>query len=165
MATLIRKASSADANGISDVFIAARATMRYLPQLHSEVETRTFICRVVEECETFAAERDGRIVGFAALRDDWLDHIYVHPSRFNAHTGTKLLAAVKAARPDGFQFWVFQQNAGARRFYERNGCALARLTDGRANEEKLPDALYVWPTTRKVDSSDEIMMKNALVGG
>lgn len=32
----------------------------------------------------------------------------------------------------------------ARRFYERHGLALARLTDGRDKEEKLPDAFYVW---------------------
>ena len=165
MTTLIRKAGVADAKEISDVFLASRATMRYLPDLHTDDETRAFIRSVVEKCETFAAERDGRIVGFAALRDDWLDHIYVHPTRFNTHTGTKLFAEVKAARPDGFQFWVFQQNNGARRFYERNGCALARLTDGLANEEKLPDALYVWPPTRKVDFSDESVMTNAPSGG
>jgi hypothetical protein len=151
MATFIRKAKSVDAGEIADVFIAARATMQYLPHLHSDDETRAFIGRVVETCETFAAERDGRVVGFAALRDNWLDHLYVHPSRFNAHTGTKLFEEIKAARPGGFQFWVFQQNNGARRFYERNGCALARLTEGEANEEKLPDALYVWPPTRKTD--------------
>jgi hypothetical protein len=151
MTTFIRKASNSDAGEIAEVFIAARATMTYLPQLHTDDETRAFIGRVVETCETFAAERNGRIVGFAALRDDWLDHLYVHPTRFNAHTGSKLFAEIKSARPDGFQFWVFQQNNGARRFYERNGCALARLTEGEANEEKLPDALYVWPPTKKVD--------------
>jgi Acetyltransferase (GNAT) family len=145
MATEIRKAQDTDADAMADIFLAARATMTYLPHLHTDEETRAFISRTVRERETFAAERNGQVVGFAALREDWLDHLYVHPSRFNSHTGTKLFARAKLARPDGFHFWVFQQNTGARRFYERNGCALARLTDGSANEEKLPDALYVWP--------------------
>jgi hypothetical protein len=40
--------------------------------------------------------------------------------------------------------WTFQQNDGARRFYERHGLRLIRLTDGEDNEEKTPDALYAW---------------------
>jgi len=51
---------------------------------------------------------------------------------------------VKQERPDGFPFWVFQRNEGARRFYERHGCRLVELTDGSGNEEKEPDALYEW---------------------
>lgn len=148
MPTLIRRASRADSHEISEVFLASRATMTYLPTLHSEDETRAFIARVVHELETVVAVREGRITGFAALRGDWLDHLYVHPSRFNTQTGTKLLAEAKFQRPNGFQFWVFQQNLAGRRFYEHHGCALVRLTDGRDNEEKVPDALYVWPATR-----------------
>ena len=123
--------------------------MAYLPKLHSDDDTRNFIHHVVRDLETFAAVRQDEVVGFAALRGDWLDHLYVHPSRFDTLTGTKLFAEVRFQRPGGFQFWVFQQNANARRFYERHGCALVRLTDGQANEEKLPDALYVWPSTRR----------------
>jgi Acetyltransferase (GNAT) family len=154
LTTDIRIAREADAGAIADVFLAARATMSYLPHVHSDEETRTFLSRIIGKHEAFVAEREGRVVGFALLRDDWLDHLYVHPSRFNTHTGTKLFSEVKHARPEGFQFWVFQQNMGARRFYERNGCALARLTDGNANEEKLPDALYVWPEQRTLDLTD-----------
>ena len=40
--------------------------------------------------------------------------------------------------------WTFQQNEGARRFYERHGLHLIRLTNGDGNEEKTPDALYAW---------------------
>jgi ribosomal protein S18 acetylase RimI-like enzyme len=153
MATEIRKAAEADSIAIAELFLAARATMSYLPQLHTDDETRAFVARIVRESDTYVAVREGRVVGFAALRDEWLDHLYVHPSRFNTSTGTKLFVQAQTARPDGFQLWVFQQNTAARRFYERHGCALARLTDGRANEEKLPDALYVWPADRKLSLS------------
>jgi hypothetical protein len=30
------------------------------------------------------------------------------------------------------------------RFYERHGFVAARRTDGRDNEERAPDILYVW---------------------
>jgi len=148
MPTIVRRATKADSEDAAEVFLAARATMTYLPRLHTDDDTRNFIAHVVHDLETFVAVRDGRVVGIAALKGDWLDHLYVHPSRFNTGTGTKLFSEAKFQRPNGFQFWVFQQNAGARRFYERHGCALARLTDGAGNEEKTPDALYVWPATR-----------------
>jgi len=149
MPTTVRRATEADSDSIAAVFLASRGTMAYLPKLHSDYETRGFMHHVVRDLETFAAVRQNEVVGFAALRGDWLDHLYVHPNRFNTLTGTKLFAEVRFQRPSGFQFWVFQQNASARRFYERHGCALVRLTDGQANEEKLPDALYVWPSTRR----------------
>ena len=149
MPTAIRRATPSDTDQIGDVFLAARATMTYLPKLHTEADTRNFITLVVRERETFVAVRANRVVGFAALHGVWLEHLYVSPGRFNTRTGSRLFEEVRFQRPEGFQFWVFQQNSGARRFYERHGCALARLTEGGGNEEKLPDALYVWPASRE----------------
>ena len=40
--------------------------------------------------------------------------------------------------------WTFQRNAQARRFYEARSFALVKETDGAGNEEKEPDALYLW---------------------
>ena len=145
MTTTIRRATDADVEGVADVFIAARATMTYLPALHSEAATRAFIGSLVAEEETWVADRDGEVVGMAVIDGGWLEHLYVHPSRFGTGTGTKLFQQLAAEHPKGFQLWVFQQNVAARRFYERLGCALVRLTDGANNEEHLPDALYVWP--------------------
>jgi ribosomal protein S18 acetylase RimI-like enzyme len=149
MATAIRRATPQDAPAAAEVFLASRATMTYLPHLHSDDETRSFIARVVGESETWIAERDGAVVGFAVIHEGWLFHLYVHPSRFNSNTGSRLFEQVCEKHPEGFQLWAFQQNVGARRFYERHGCALVRLTNGAENEEKLPDALYVWPATGK----------------
>src|SRR5438552_15824765 len=112
MPTIIRRALLADSEEIAEVFLASRATMTYLPRLHSDEDTRAFIAHVVRDLETFAAVRAARIVGFAALREDWLDHLYVHPARFNTQTGAKLFGEIRFQRPGGIQFWVFQQNAG-----------------------------------------------------
>ena len=38
--------------------------------------------------------------------------------------------------------WTFQRNAGARRFYERNGFVAMEFTDGASNEEREPDVRY-----------------------
>ncbi len=47
-------------------------------------------------------------------------------------------------RPDGIQFWVFQQNERARRFYEAHGAVAVEFTDGERNEERTPDVGYAW---------------------
>ncbi|MGZ5988729.1 MAG: N-acetyltransferase family protein [Rhizomicrobium sp.] len=151
MATTIRRATAKDAPQAAEVFLAARATMTYLPHLHTNDETRNFIRGVVESKETWVAERDGKVVGFAVIDGGWLEHLYVDPSRFNTGTGSRLFEMATKQHPQGFQLWAFQQNVGARRFYERHGCALVRLTDGAENEEKMPDALYVWPA--KIEAS------------
>jgi GNAT superfamily N-acetyltransferase len=113
--------------------------------LHTHEQTRAFIRSVVfEKDEIWVAEDGGRILGMAALSDEMLDQFYVHPDAQGRGAGSALLDKAKARRPDGFTFWVFQQNENARRFYERRGCRLVRLTDGSGNEEKTPDALYEW---------------------
>lgn len=90
--------------------------------------------------ETWLAGDDA----FIAVDDDTLEYIYVHPNAQGRFAGTALLALAKQLRPDGFELWVFQHLERSRRFYERHGCELVRLTDGAGNIERLPDALYAW---------------------
>jgi GNAT superfamily N-acetyltransferase len=100
--------------------------------------------------EVWLAEEDGRPLGFLAIRrsrsDGWetLERLYVEPEAQNRGVGTALLDKAKALRPDGLHLWVFQRNEGARRFYERHGFHLVKLTDGAENMEHEPDALYFW---------------------
>ncbi|MEQ8266070.1 MAG: GNAT family N-acetyltransferase [Parvibaculum sp.] len=140
---LIRPARKDEWLRVADVFIAARAGMVYLPQLHSDDETRAFIRGTVEKGGVWVAEGGGSVAGFAALTPGWLDHLYVHPREHDAGAGSLLLARAKLELPEGFSLWTFQANLGARRFYERHGCREVRRTDGE-NEENLPDILYEW---------------------
>lgn len=141
----IQRASEDDWQEIAEIFLAARRTMTYLNAgLHGDAETRLFIRRMVKRSEVWLAERDGEIIGFAALEPGWLHHLYVNPSAHNAGAGSLLLAKAKEKMPQGFSLWTFQANLGARRFYERHGLTEARRTRGADNEEGLPDILYEW---------------------
>jgi ribosomal protein S18 acetylase RimI-like enzyme len=145
----IREARAEDGPAIADVHIEAmREAMPYLPELHTDAETRAWVRDVVLPThEVHVAEADGRVVGYAALSAEVLEQLYVLPAFQGMGIGSSLLDLAKGGRPDGFQLWVFQRNARARRFYESRGFRLVRLTDGSANEEREPDALYEWRPT------------------
>jgi GNAT superfamily N-acetyltransferase len=139
----LRPATADDLDGIDAVFASARDDMfTYLRRLHTRSEDRQFLAGLLETTEVWVAEERGRVAGFAALSDELLEHIYAFPHGRGA--GTALLERAKELRPGGFRLWVFQRNEGARRFYERHGLRLVRLTDGAGNEQGLPDALYEW---------------------
>jgi ribosomal protein S18 acetylase RimI-like enzyme len=129
---------------VAEVFTASFATLTFLPMLHTPEEQRRYIGGLIEKDEVWIALDEDRIVGMAALSAEMLDQFYVDPAAQRRGAGSALLDKAKERRPDGFTFWVFQQNENARRFYERRGCRLVRLTDGSGNEEKTPDALYEW---------------------
>ena len=140
---MIRPATAADVDAIVAVFEPSFATLDFLPILHTHEEHLAFFGRAVVEAEAYVHDRDG-IDGFAIIDGDVLGHLYVHPDAFGEGVGSALLDEAKRRRPAGLSFWVFQQNARARHFYERRGCVLVRLTDGAGNEERTPDALYEW---------------------
>ena len=140
----VRPAGPEDAETVADVFIASFESLTFLPTLHTHAETRAFVRGALERGEAWVAEENGRVVGMAVSSGDMLDHLYVHPDAQGRGAGSALLEQAKAQRPDGFTLWVFQENEGARRFYERHGLRAIRFTDGDGNEAKAPDALYEW---------------------
>jgi GNAT superfamily N-acetyltransferase len=144
---MIRRATSEEIDAIGEVFAAARAQMTYLPPIPDGDRRRIGRLIALRCDELWVAERDGEIAGFAGLKGDMLEHLYVRPDLQRSGLGAALLDHAKARRPDGLRLWVFQRNEDARRFYERQGFRLVRLTDGAANMEKEPDALYEWTSS------------------
>ena len=79
----------------------------------------------------------------AALRNGWVEQLYLRGPWTGRGIGSRLIALAKARSPAGLQLWTFQVNAGARRFYERHGFVAAEMTDGD-NQEGQPDVRYAW---------------------
>ncbi len=125
---------------------ARRLAMPWLPELHAQSDVLRWMAEVVvRDTQTILADApEGGLSGFAALRPGHLEHLYVAPGRQGQGVGAQLLAAAKAASPDGLRLHVFQRNARARAFYEHRGFRLDALRDGSQNEEREPDAVYVW---------------------
>jgi GNAT superfamily N-acetyltransferase len=143
---MIRRATPDDAPAIGELFVRARDQMTYLPRISDDVRP-LLGGRFLAWAELWVAEEHGRIVGFAGVSGNELTHLYTDPPAQNRGVGTALLERVKSLRPEHLELWVFQKNEGARRFYERHGFRLVRLTDGSENMEREPDALYEWRDT------------------
>jgi GNAT superfamily N-acetyltransferase len=142
----LRLATPDDTDSVAALFRRSFGSIGFLPTLHTPEEDRAFFGGVIARQEVWVAEGegDGEMLGFAGLDGDLLGFLYVDPAAQGHGVGSRLLAHVRARRPGGFRFWVFQRNERARRFYERNGCRVVELTDGGGNEEREPDALYEW---------------------
>ena len=142
----IFEASLSDFETVARIHRDARqAAMPWLPDIHSPEEDRWFFENIVfKQDRLLVAQNGGRILGFMAYKDDWLNHLYVSPTHWKKGVGTRLLQAAQA-QSKSLQLWSFQRNTDARRFYEAHGFEECELTDGRGNEEKEPDVRMAWP--------------------
>jgi putative acetyltransferase len=118
-----------------------------LAGLHTPEEDRAFFRdHLFGTCDLWGAFDNGavgQLVGIIAFADGWVEQLYVLPEFQGRGIGCRLLGLAKS-RYAGLKLWTFQQNEGARIFYERNGFAALEETDGSRNEEKAPDILYGW---------------------
>jgi GNAT superfamily N-acetyltransferase len=141
---MIRQARPRDVGAIAELYERSFGTLHFLPTLHTLEEHHAWFGQVVAQREVWVSEEEGVIHGFIALGDATVDYLYVEPEMTRRGIGSSLLDHAKERRPSGFSLWTFQQNEEARRFYERHGLRMIRLTDGEDNEEKTPAALYAW---------------------
>jgi|SRR5262245_52170683 len=143
---MIRKLALADMGAAARVHRAAfDHALPWLCGLHTPAEDQWFFReRVFSRCEVWGAVDDDRaLVGLIAFREEWIDQLYVLAHAQGRGFGTELLKIAQGLF-GRLKLWTFQRNVPARRFYEGRGFVLAKETDGAQNEEKEPDARYVW---------------------
>ncbi|XSC46564.1 GNAT family N-acetyltransferase [Bradyrhizobium sp. RDT10] len=136
---------------LSDMEAAARVhrisfdhALPWLTGLHTPEEDRWFYRkRLFATCTVWGAFDGDVMSGVIAFHDDWIEQLYVLPEAQERRIGSELLEVAKRAS-ERLQLWTFQRNAPARRFYEARGFRLVEQTDGARNEEKEPDARYLW---------------------
>jgi ribosomal protein S18 acetylase RimI-like enzyme len=147
----VRVADAADAAVIARIHMTSReATMPYLPpqRRHHDQVTRWVVDVLLTSCRTWVAVRDAEILGYAALGKDVLEHLYLRPDVRRRGIGTLLLDEARRRSPDGVSLHVFQQNTGARAFYERHGFIVLDTGDGHRDMENLPDMTLRWTPDR-----------------
>lgn len=161
---LLRPAVPGDLDAVVAVHLRSRhaAEPAMPPSVHPDEDATPWLRGRMAAGETWVAEEEGRVVGYALLDGDWLDQLYVLPEHAGQGIGSALLDVVKSRRPDGFGLWVFVSNEPARGFYRRHGLVELDTTDGSGNEERSPDVRMVWEgrepmafLRRQVDETDD----------
>jgi ribosomal protein S18 acetylase RimI-like enzyme len=116
----------------------------YDTSLHSEAEFRAlYRDKVMVEGPVWGAFEDDRLLGHLALLPGWIDHLYVDPDVQGRGIGGALVRLAQGEQGE-LRLHTFQANLRARALYERHGFTIEELTDGRRNEEKMPDVTYHW---------------------
>jgi GNAT superfamily N-acetyltransferase len=142
----IRHAEPGDGAGIGDVLLDSwRATFDW-PMAHTDAQVRSWVVEtLVPTTETWVAvDGVGTVVGVLSLSEAMVDQLYLTPTWIGRGLGTRLLDLAKARRPSGLDIYCFQDNARARRFYERHAFEAIAFGDGSGNEERQPDIRYAW---------------------
>ena len=89
-----------------------------------------------------AVQGDGQL-GLLAVREGFVDQLFVDPPMQNRGVGSALLDKAKALMPEGLTLFTHQRNRRARSFYEaRDFKALALGISPEPENE--PDVKYRW---------------------
>jgi ribosomal protein S18 acetylase RimI-like enzyme len=98
---------------------------------------------VLIENKVFVVESVERPVAFMAMRDDFIDHLYVHPDFQNRGIGKMLLDHARHLSPEHIWLYTLQININARAFYEKSGFTIEKIGVSPPPESE-PDVEYHW---------------------
>ena len=102
-----------------------------------------FRVHILKDNKVFIVESDGKPVAFLAIRDDFIDQLYVHPDYQRRGIGKALLDHARQRSPEHLWLYTLQVNANARAFYERNGFVAEKFGVSPPPENE-PDVEYHW---------------------
>lgn len=139
----LRAARSTDAGAVGAILSEFIDTTDWMPRVHTRAEDLAHAGALIARGWVTVAEEGGEVVGFAACDRDDLNALYVARSAREKGVGAALLTRLKQGR-DRLRLWTFVANTAAQRFYLRHGFVETARTDGRDNDEHLPDIEYHW---------------------
>ena len=102
-----------------------------------------FRAHVLRENKVFVVEDANRPVAFMAMRDGFIDHLYVHPEFQKRGIGKMLLDYARQLSPEHVWLYTLQINVNARAFYEKNGFTPEKFGESPPPESE-PDVEYHW---------------------
>lgn len=144
MSLHLRPARVLDAGAMGEILYDFQAELYGGPKLYSGAETIADCGEMIARgWVTVAEAAGGRVAGFLACDGLEVCALYVARGARNAGVGQRLLEAARQGR-DRLRLTVLEQNAGARRFYQRNGFCEVGRSDGAGNDDGLPDITMEW---------------------
>lgn len=142
-----RLATQADAKIIANLYLASRKQyIPFAPLVHSDEAIQQWVHDLlIPNSQVWVVEQNDVILGMMAIVEkqkvNWIEQLYVLPQVTGQGVGSLLIAKAKSLNLP-IRLRTFQENLGARRFYERHGFKIIEFSDGSGNEEHCPDILY-----------------------
>lgn len=152
MIPILRNATLADVNAIANVYLRSRKEfLPFASLIHTDESIRHWIrYNLLVKEHVIVAEEKGIIIGMMSLKNNdgqgWISQLYITPDAVGHGVGTIMIKEAKSILGSPIQLYTFQENMGARRFYERHGFIAISFDDGSGNEENCPAVLYEWKT-------------------
>jgi ribosomal protein S18 acetylase RimI-like enzyme len=116
---------------------------KWMPVLHTPKEDEDFVAGLLGTHSVRVARRGPDRLGFLARRGGQVQALHIATGSRGLGIGKALLDEVKTVEP-AVELWTFQANDRALAFYSREGFYEATRTDGRDNDERLPDIRLIW---------------------
>jgi ribosomal protein S18 acetylase RimI-like enzyme len=98
---------------------------------------------ILKQNKVWVAEGNGRPAGFLAMKDEFIDCLYVDPAHWQKGIGKALLDRARSISPGHVWLHTLQINFSARAFYQKNGF-VARKFGLSPPPESEPDVEYHW---------------------
>ena len=99
--------------------------------------------RILKDNAVWVAEMEGRPAGFMAIKNDFIDQLYIHTDFQRRGIGAGLLDFARVSSPDHLWLYTLQVNLGARAFYEKHGFTVEKFGTSPPPENE-PDVEYHW---------------------
>jgi ribosomal protein S18 acetylase RimI-like enzyme len=98
---------------------------------------------ILKQDHVWVVEVDDRAVGFMAMKNDFIDQLYIHPDYQRRGIGKALLDFAWEQSPEHVWLYTLQVNVNARTFYENNGFIAEKFGISPPPESE-PDIEYHW---------------------
>jgi ribosomal protein S18 acetylase RimI-like enzyme len=111
---------------------------------HRDLEGYRYILRehVLIECDQTVATDDLSVIGFLALKPNFIDQLYVSRDYQARSIGSKSVKIAKDAYPDELWLFTLASNKRAIRFYNKHGFEI--LSNSIAPDEGILDVRMIW---------------------
>ena len=149
---LIREYQDADFDSITILWRIARE--KAMPEFqrakgHFFYEDQWYFKNhILKENKVWIVVNETRPVAFMAMKDEFIDQLYVHPNHWRQGFGKLLLRFAREMQPEHVWLYTLQVNTNARAFYEKNGFLAEKFAVSPAPENE-PDVEYHWRREQK----------------
>lgn len=98
---------------------------------------------ILKDNKVWVLELENHPIAFMAMKNEFIDQLYVHPDYWRKGIGNLLLQHAHKQSPEHLWLYTLQVNTNARAFYEKNGFIAEKLGVSPPPENE-PDVEYHW---------------------